>query len=525
MLQWLVPRIAIFDTHDAAYYIWKKAAIADAAIIHVDAHHDLFEISDLQVPCASNYLRWSLKEGIAREIYWVVPDPTWESRAGLENIRTHLKILAITTGGGRYWFKPDERIGRVMLYGRPVTACCLQSLPSANARVLLDIDVDYLLLREPAVSSWHDVPDRPWMWPANLAGKLADLSRRAEKVTICYSVEGGYTPVIWKHLGDDIAAVLAADQPDRASAYVELKRSMAEALLDGERAKHAELRQAAEDENPLDASLHQWRALADLRAGKPAEAREAYFRAVELDTAYASSIGKVGLVLEARGDLERAEKIYAEATELNERDALGWYGLGRIALRKNNRPAAKISLGKASSLPDAPAEVHRELAMLAEAEGDREEALNQYRAYLRLSFAGRSLERPITAVRQRDCRSPFWAEGYSALARLYSAQGNSHLATNCHSQALRLMNPCLHQAARLILQRAAGATKISAAQVAVSLAKSLAVCTRLGAQRLHRKFRGKLKAIRWQHDPSARAGTRICPPIPVCKASTPAKNP
>lgn len=521
----LKSHIAIFDNHDWAYYLWKDAAITDAAVIHVDAHHDLFENPNLRVPCISDYLRWSLREGIAREIYWVVPDPAWESQSGRESIRTHLKILAITSGGGRYWFKPDERMGQVMLYGRVVTACSLQSLPPVDARLLLDIDVDYLLLKEPAASSWHDVPDRPWIWPGDLACELADLSRRADKVTICYSVEGGYTPVIWKHLGDDLAAILAADRPDRALAYAELKRGMAEALLDGDATRHAELRQAAEDKNPHDASLHQWRALANLHAGKLVEAREAYSRAVELDPAYRRSIGAVGLVLEARGDLERAEKVYAEAVDLNERDALGWYGLGRIALRKNNRSAAKMSLEKASSLPGAPAEVHRELAMLAEAEGDKKEALSQYRAYLSLSFAGRSLERPVAAVRHRDHRSPFWAEGYSALARLYFAQGNSRLAINCCSQALRLMNPRLYHTARPILRRAAGAASVSASQVVVSIAGSLAVFARLGAERLCRKIRGRLKAIGRQRVPSGRAGIRICPPISIRKAPASAKKP
>ena len=519
LLRSITPRIFTLDNHDEAYYLWKDAAVGDATVVHLDAHHDLFEVEGDRVPCIADYLRWSLKEGIAREIYWVVPRPAWESRAGRENIEGHLKALGGTGGGGRSWFKPAEEIGQVTLYGRTVTACSIRSLPAIQSPLLLDIDVDYLLLDVPPFSACHRVPERPWIWPGELAAELNDLARRAEKVTICYSVAGAYTPLMWKHLGDDLAAILAAEHPEGATAYAELKRRMAEALLDGDTARHAELREAAEEKNPEDASLHYWRALAELDSGRTSAAREACARAIELDPTYAYSFGCGGPIFEVHGDFEGAERAYQKATDLNERDALGWYGLGRASLRRGDRAGARLRLGTAAALPDAPSEVHRELAALAESEGDREEALREYRTYLRMSYAGRSLDRPPAARPDPTYRSPFWSEGYSGLARLYSAQGSSRASANCYAEALKLTNPRLYRAARPILRKMAGDADVSAPVVAASAVKALFVGAGLGARYLGRGVKRKLRAARRREGSAMHAAVRICPPIPIRRAA------
>ena len=506
MIRSVGPRIFLLENHDEAYYLWRDSAISQAAVVHIDAHHDLYETEGTRLPCISDYLRHALREGIARKVYWVAPSPAWDSEAGRRSILGHLRALSKSSGGGEYTFDEANRVGKVTLYGRKVTACSIESLPTSEGPLLLDIDVDYMLMEDAPFGALHRVPERPWIFPGKLASQLVHLAGQAEKVTICYSVLGGFTPLSWKHLGNDLALILSSENPDEASAYCELKMRMAEALLDGDPAGHEEARRAAEQQNPDDASLHHWRALAHLQAGDPESARRAHTRAIELDPTYAHSFAFGGLIFEAFRDFEAAREAYEKSVALNETDALGWFGLGRIALRKGDRPRARECLDRAISHADAPAEAYRELGALSEAEGDRENALGYYRACLRSAFGGRSLEGPIASVRDRAYRSPFWSEGYAALARGYTTAGSNRLSANCYAQALRLTNPRIYEAARPIFRKMAG-DRVPALRIAGSAVKSLAIALGIGLARGYAMLRWKARA------PAGPIIRRLCPPI------------
>jgi tetratricopeptide (TPR) repeat protein len=502
------PRIFLLENHDEAYYLWKDSGMSETTVVHIDAHHDLYETEGTKVPCISDYLRYALREGVAGRVYWVVPSPAWDSEAGRRSILGHLKALAKSSGGGQYTFDEASRVGKVTLYGREVTACSIEGFETPERPFVLDIDVDYMLMEDAPVGALHRVPERPWTSPGKLASQLAHLAGQAEMITICYSVLGGFTPLSWKHLGDDLASILSSEDPDEASAYCELKMRMAEALLDSNLERHIELREAAERQNPDDASLHHWRALAHLRAGDRLCAQQAHARAIELDPTYAHSFAFGGLIFEAFRDFEAAREAYEKTVALNETDALGWFGLGRIALRKGDRPRARECLDRAISHADAPAEAYRELGALWETEGDRENALGYYRAYLRSAFDGRSLEGPIGSVRDRAYRSPFWSEGYAALARGYTTAGSNRLSANCYSQALRLTNPRIYEAARPIFCKMAG-DGVPVLQLAGSSVKSLAIAVGIGLARGYAMLRWKARA------PAGPMIRRLCPPVRV----------
>ncbi|MDI6829297.1 MAG: tetratricopeptide repeat protein [Armatimonadota bacterium] len=509
----MIEKINVFDNHDQAYYLWKKAGISGAAVIHIDAHHDLFEPKGTNAPVISDYLRWALREGILREVYWVVPEHIWHSNSSRGIIWNHLKAMARTSGGANPWFKPNDRQGGISLYDQAVTVCSLESLPKVEHPFLLDVDVDYLLIKEAPLISFHRVPERPWIWPADLAPLLSNLALAAEMVTICYSISGGFVTLQWKHLGDDLASILASNQKDDTLKYANLKRQMAEALLNGDVDLHSKLREDAEKQNRQDASLHHWRALAHRAQGDINAARKAQATAIELDPTYKHSFGFGGLIYEAHGDFDAAERAYRLATDLNENDAMGWYGLGRIALRNGNFENARMFLSRAASFVDKPAEVHRELGALAEVTGNMEEALKEYRCYLRTAFAGRSLERPIACVPHRDFRSPFWAEGYAAMARIYSAQGNQRLCRNCYSEALKFANPRLYSAIRPILRKMGGAKDITLTDFLMSLVRSMAIGISIGVRHVRRRIKLKLLT---PADSSATTN-RFCPPVRITR--------
>jgi hypothetical protein len=54
----------------------------------------------------------------------------------------------------------------------------------------------------------------PWLWPHELVAYLAKQGVRTDLATITYSVQGGYAPLQWKYLGDELAVRLHQGMED-----------------------------------------------------------------------------------------------------------------------------------------------------------------------------------------------------------------------------------------------------------------------------------------------------------------------
>ena len=197
--------------------------------------------------------------------------------------------------------------------------CRLGTPPSVTEPVLLDLDVDFMMIPRVNRDALEEHCASPWIRPAELLDTLAARGIHGDLVTIAYSVNGGYTPLKWKHLGDELAARLRGepfDPPatlDYDTPYVNLafpllfhgdlagaERAFNEVLqldaenawarlglglLDVERKRPEAAEQRLRDalqRNPR--MLDGWRALADiLRAsGRYEEALAAYDRSIAL---------------------------------------------------------------------------------------------------------------------------------------------------------------------------------------------------------------------------------------------------
>ncbi len=197
------------EDHREAYFFWKKLGVLAASCVHVDAHLDTCEfqlpgytgIHRPEINCG-NYLLQAMAEGIVQTLVWVVPphllqpDPlAWVRRevpAWLHpSLSEHLS-----------WQQAGPRV-EGQLKGCRFIVCQSDQLPALEGPVLLDIDVDYFL--GPA--------DEVWQSPLDLARHLGHLSPVA--LTVAYSVEGGYTPLWLRYLGD--LTLLAWQQPDEAA--------------------------------------------------------------------------------------------------------------------------------------------------------------------------------------------------------------------------------------------------------------------------------------------------------------------
>ena len=234
-----IKQIVMMEDHDDAYYAWQKARIRDRILVHIDAHIDfgwiaerdpaelleLRSLREVQQQSAEtslwnfsgrskgklidigNYINPALREDIVRSFYWVVPDGflgNLRQQKLLEKMLNNLRETHPRAAEKATWVNGSLR---GTIYGKPLTVCSLSDLPEFGESILLDIDTDFLVIESISGSYPYADPPRttPWIWPEELVARLRERRLRTDFVTIAYSVEGGYTPLGYKYLGDDLA--------------------------------------------------------------------------------------------------------------------------------------------------------------------------------------------------------------------------------------------------------------------------------------------------------------------------------
>ena len=199
--------IVVMENHDEAYGVWRAAGFQDKVLVHIDAHDDLSWAPDLSALNIGNFISLALKEGMIRAVFWVVPDQTWESSNTRKPLLRRLKRLAAEFPGPTPPLTVEAAQISLTLLDKPVRVCTLGHLPPFPEKVLLDIDTDFFTIpRACSRSDQHHA--LPWCWPGELVATLKARGVQADLVTIAYSVEGGYTPVKWKYLADELSLLL-----------------------------------------------------------------------------------------------------------------------------------------------------------------------------------------------------------------------------------------------------------------------------------------------------------------------------
>ncbi len=196
------------EDHREAYFFWKKLGILAGTCVHVDAHLDTGElqlpgyasIAQPEVNCG-NYLLHAMAEGIVATLVWIVP-PHLMQPDRVSWVRQEVQAWLHPSLSESSSWKADGPRVEGQLKGCRVVVCQSDQLPALEGPVLLDIDVDYFL----------GPNDEVWQSPLELASHLRHLAPRA--LTVAYSVEGGYTPLWLRHLGD--LTVLAWQHPEEA---------------------------------------------------------------------------------------------------------------------------------------------------------------------------------------------------------------------------------------------------------------------------------------------------------------------
>ena len=363
----------IVENHDEALDRWRRAGARDRLLVHVDAHHDAVRRSSYDPITISNYVRAAVEEGLVREAFWAVPEPSWQQPAVRRAITEHVAALDM-----------------------PMRACPVSELPPLAEPVLLDIDVDYFVTPEVRFGAPDVLSPQPWCWPADLVAALRQREVRTDLLTIAYSVEGGHTPLQWKYLGDALAAIL-----------------------------HQPATKPTTDPTPGSAAHYYHLAQTHLNAGRLSEARTSLQEAYTRDPSYRTPYASGGLVLLHRRDWCGARAAFERALTLDPDDAFALAGLGRVDARMKRWEDAARNLARSLSLNARQLETAQSLGDVLFAQHRWADAEQAYMRAMSLALAGeRSLDTPISSTTDCGPGDPNHAHVHAQLARLAARRGD-----------------------------------------------------------------------------------------------------
>jgi tetratricopeptide (TPR) repeat protein len=423
-----IQQLHLMENHDQSYHLWRDAAFRDRILVHIDAHHDMWWLEDSRFLTIANFVCPALREQIARELYWVVPDGTWENPAGRQALRGHLKTILKTYPGssGTQW---EHHRVRTSVLGRPLVVCSLNTLPSFSEDVLLDIDTDYLTIPRVSYREEDVLAPVPWRSPEELTDILRSMALTTDFVTIAYSVEGGYTPLAWKYLGDELALRLSRpDRKDASDAYHQLREGIA-ARLRGDLAQaENSLRSVGEG---LGAAPYFHLAYVKAEAGLPEEGRRCYEKALAMDPSYRTAYANPGMRLYRAKFDDASHDAFLRALLVDPTDPYPHLGLGWIAARRKRWVEAETEFRSSLVLQPDLIDAHRGLAKALERQGRPQEAIEPYEQVLKLALHG---HRPLSESIATHPSTKLLLDSdhgkiHASLARIYERDGDRKRAT------------------------------------------------------------------------------------------------
>jgi tetratricopeptide (TPR) repeat protein len=414
------------ENHDAAYAAWRDAGVRQRILVHIDAHHDMWWVKDGTPITIANFIAPALKEDMIREVFWVVPDDSWQTARTRRPVLRHVKAIAKGYPQPSQVLRADDHEISAVVADKPLHVLPLRHLPRLEENVLLDIDVDYLVI--PRVS--HGEHDRhapvPWCWPDELLSRLAGAGLRSDLATVVYSVEGGYTPLRWKYLGDELALRLRGDGADESALRgMSLLREAALAAWRGDTAAAETCLRQATALLPASAAPCYHLAHLSLKAGREDAAREMYRQALARDPSYKTAYNSAGVTYYHDDRLAEARREHLRTLALDPEDAYAHLGLGQIAADEQCWPEAEASLRAALALDAGLPDAWRVLGKVLARRNCREEAFRAYQHALKLVLHGRQpLTDCIITQPPRDLLlDPHHCAIHADLARLHEAAG------------------------------------------------------------------------------------------------------
>ncbi len=413
------------ENHDEALAVWRNAECSNRVLVHVDAHHDLWWLPPDGVLTIANFIAPALRDALLREIYWVVPDGSWESAGNRRRILRHLSLIQKGFPGPKAKLEIHHDRLSTTLLGKPLHVMSAGTLPKFGEEVLLDLDVDYLLL--PRVTGGLDDshPRLPWIWPEELVSRLRAREVRSDLVTIAYSVTGGYTPLQWKYLGDELELRLRGSNSQAIGGMDRMREGAECAALGEYAAAERKYIEAAEALPKLAAPL--WHlAFLYLDWKQSGDAMRKYEAALQRDPLYSTPFKNNALWEYWREDHDAAEHESRRLLSLDSADPYAHLILGWLAAERSEWGEAESELHKALDAKPDLLDAHRALGRVYRQFSKRKEAISAYNQSLKLALLGHEPLRHIGGI--SSDRIP-WNDNshfavYRRLGRLYFDEGD-----------------------------------------------------------------------------------------------------
>ncbi|MEW6075262.1 MAG: UPF0489 family protein [Candidatus Omnitrophota bacterium] len=416
-------RVFLIEDHDAALGVWKKQGAKGLDLLHLDAHldfgiyaaHPVQEVilkarslKELKVGLEKsiayhsfrsdfssqlnigNYIYPALQEDIVRDFYWIIPGEPQDLKKSFKLLKRLFKdIFRYPAHLQSVRFDTKNAMVKATLLGRNFIVCTLDSLPFLGQGVLLDIDTDFLITCNLTYANATALigKRKPWIQPAELARVLKKKIKKPKLITIAYSVNGGYTPIKYRYLADEIAYHFSPMEFERQFARSKKAAACFACFLKtGEKRyyrKAIALSQAyrAADNNygPLYLSI-----------GRLSQAKKEFIKIKKVDPGNPACINGLGLVALKRKDFREAKKLFSAALRhcrgvlFESVKKQAFFNLGQARLGLGDYRGAEESLRRSLQLDPMHAHTRYLLGLISEKKGDVKRSAEYLQDALRL---------------------------------------------------------------------------------------------------------------------------------------------
>lgn len=417
----------LIEDHHEALKIWRQKGFKNLDLVHVDAHIDFgfypvkpkeqimkeaktlnqlkqeLEESLLyqryqkefdKQTNIGNYIYPAMQEGVIKDFYWVIPGKLKEFWQSLKLIKEMLKGFSRQDPcqlGNRSQVTGNtfqDGIISAKLLGRKFVICVLEKLPVLKQKVLLDIDTDFLVI-DSLLNATNTVKigkRKCWIKPDRLIRDLF-AAKKVKPVftTIAYSVNGGYTPMRYKVLGDELASRLSPKH---------FKEHYGQRFIASSFFEHFQ------------------------STGK----KGYYQKAVKLNPSYRAADNNYGPLYLSIRKFSRAKKEFLKITNADPENPYPYIGLGNIALEKKDFHKAKKHFSYALRQKQ---KQNRELADACFGLAQAEFRLKNFKKAKALFYRYQSLQ-------------PLEPRSYYFLGCIYEKERNFEKAAICYQDVMRL---------------------------------------------------------------------------------------
>jgi tetratricopeptide (TPR) repeat protein len=415
--------IYVFEDHHEALNLWRKAKIKNLPLIHIDAHIDfafqsvkdaslvikeaksikelksqleksiLFRRKQLELERLTNignYIYPALRDSIVSEFYWVIPGDSAEFRSSLKYLLRTIKMLGLKDP------KPKEKIVRgagfikTSLYGKNFYVFCLDTLPKIRKNCLLDIDTDFLTI--PSIRKSNNIDEigtrKPWITPEKLAVTLKNKIVHPTMTTIAYSVNGGYTPMIYRYLADLLAIRLGSSNPNLIKSIQASENfSMFRACIDNSNLPRAKLYyKKAVKLNPVYASADNNYGNLFAQVKRYPQAIKEFQLILKVDPTHSPSLTGMGNIMLMKKLYAYAENYFLKALKRSPADKQALLGLAHCKFHLNDLKPAVNLYRKYSKLESMDGNVKFALGKISETSGKPKKALRYYEEAMQLGI-------------------------------------------------------------------------------------------------------------------------------------------